>query len=78
MGGRSSTIQIVSPNSSGSPENLSSESSNKASTDSSEVGDLNNENTTNNNTDIRTNSIATLRIKAKEHLDSINKNLSLQ
>lgn len=29
------------------------------------------------NTDMRTNSIATLRIKAKEHLESINKGLAM-
>jgi hypothetical protein len=29
------------------------------------------------NTDIRTNSIAALRIKAKEHLENINKNLTM-
>lgn len=34
-------------------------------------------NMTMNNTDMRTNSIATLRIKAKEHLESINKGLAI-
>ncbi|XP_055687378.1 retinal homeobox protein Rx isoform X2 [Lutzomyia longipalpis] len=34
-------------------------------------------NMTMNNADIRTNSIATLRIKAKEHLESINKGLTI-
>lgn len=32
---------------------------------------------TNNPSDIRTNSIAALRIKAKEHLENINKNLTM-
>lgn len=34
-------------------------------------------NMTMNNTDMRSNSIATLRIKAKEHLESINKGLAI-
>lgn len=34
-------------------------------------------NMTMNNSDMRSNSIATLRIKAKEHLESINKNLTM-
>lgn len=34
-------------------------------------------NMTMNNSDMRTNSIATLRIKAKEHLESLNKGLTM-
>lgn len=37
----------------------------------------NNKDHTGLNTDMRTNSIATLRIKAKEHLESINKGLAM-
>lgn len=83
---------MLSPNSSASPENLSNSNDKLMSAtqlnqydDSSEtLNDLsvaaaaaasNKDNGL--NTDMRTNSIATLRIKAKEHLESINKGLAM-
>lgn len=83
---------MLSPNSSASPENLSNSNDKLMATaqlnqydDSSEtLNDLSVAATaaaTNKdiglNTDMRTNSIATLRIKAKEHLESINKGLAM-
>lgn len=82
---RSNNARIISPNSSASPENLSN-SNDKLMTaqlnqydDSSEtLTDLGpNGKEIGINTDMRTNSIATLRIKAKEHLESINKGLAM-
>lgn len=85
ISGRSSNARIISPNSSSSPENLSNSNDKLMPTqlnqydDSSET--LNDLGTNNkdigHNTDMRTNSIATLRIKAKEHLESINKGLAM-
>lgn len=85
ISGRSSNARIISPNSSSSPENLSNSNDKLMQTqlnqydDSSET--LNDLGTNNkdigHNTDMRTNSIATLRIKAKEHLESINKGLAM-
>lgn len=46
----------------------SSETLNDLGTNNKDIG---------HNTDMRTNSIATLRIKAKEHLESINKGLAM-
>lgn len=80
ISGRSSNSRIISPNSSASPENLSND---KIIAESNEYGDSINDLTATNNKDItinsdmRTNSIATLRIKAKEHLESINKGLAI-
>lgn len=82
---RSSNARIISPNSSSSPENLSNSNDKMISTqlnqydDSSEtLNDLSgNGKEIGLNTDMRTNSIATLRIKAKEHLESINKGLAM-
>lgn len=83
--GRSSNARILSPNSSSSPENLSNSNDKLMGTqlnqydDSSEtINDLaSNSKDIGLNTDMRTNSIATLRIKAKEHLESINKGLAM-
>lgn len=88
-----SNVRMLSPNSSASPENLSNSNDKLMSVtqlnqydDSSEtLNDLTVAATaaaTSNkdiglNTDMRTNSIATLRIKAKEHLESINKGLAM-
>lgn len=80
ISGRSSNSRIISPNSSASPENLSND---KIIAESNEYGDsVNDLNATNSkditiNSDMRSNSIATLRIKAKEHLESINKGLAI-
>lgn len=82
---RSTNSRIISPNSSSSPENLSNSNDKMMSTqlnqydDSSEtLNDLGGNNKDIGlNTDMRTNSIATLRIKAKEHLESINKGLAM-
>lgn len=80
ISGRSSNSRIISPNSSASPENLSND---KIIAESNEYGDSVNDLTATNskditiNSDMRSNSIATLRIKAKEHLESINKGLAI-
>lgn len=84
-GGRTTNARIISPNSSSSPENLSNSNDKLMATqlnqydDSSEtLNDLGaNNKDCGLNTDMRTNSIATLRIKAKEHLESINKGLAM-
>lgn len=91
ISGRLSNSRILTPSSSASPENLSN-SNDKLITTPVNVSDDNdpiNElvsptnskeialNMTMNNSDMRTNSIATLRIKAKEHLESINKGLAM-
>lgn len=80
----------ISPNSSASPENLSNSNdklmnnstTTTVNTTVNQYDDQLNELTSNNkeipmNSDVRTNSIATLRIKAKEHLESINKGLAM-
>lgn len=67
-----------------SPENLSNSndkllgvtSLNQYNDDMNELTTSNNKDIT-MNSDVRTNSIATLRIKAKEHLESINKGLAM-
>lgn len=83
---RSTNSRIISPNSSLSPENLSNSNDKLMATqlnqydDSSEtINELGGtgKDITGLNTDMRTNSIATLRIKAKEHLESINKGLAM-
>lgn len=79
---RLSNSRIHSSNSS-SPENLTNSGDKQQ--HKHDDNDANNEvpnkeialNMTMNNTDMRTNSIATLRIKAKEHLESINKGLAI-
>lgn len=83
---RSNNARIISPNSSSSPENLSNSNDKLMSTqlnqyddNSDTLNDLgsNNKDVGGLNTDMRTNSIQTLRIKAKEHLESINKGLAM-
>lgn len=85
ISGRSSNARIISPNSSSSPENLSNSNDklmaaqlNQYDDSSEPMNDLGpNNKDMGLNTDMRTNSIATLRIKAKEHLESINKGLAM-
>lgn len=79
-----STIARISPNSSASPENLSNSTDKLMTNAMNQYDEQLNELATNNkemssatNSDVRTNSIATLRIKAKEHLESINKGLAM-
>ncbi|XP_055315481.1 retinal homeobox protein Rx [Sitodiplosis mosellana] len=82
---RSNNSRIISPNSSSSPENLSNSNDklmptqlNQYDDSSDTLNDLGgNSKDIGLNTDMRTNSIATLRIKAKEHLESINKGLAM-
>lgn len=82
---RSNNVRIP-PSASISPENLSNSNDKLMTTTSSSstnqfddsIGDLpSNNKDIAMNTDVRTNSIATLRIKAKEHLESINKGLAM-
>lgn len=81
---RSNNPRMISPNSSSSPENLSNSNDKLMPSqlsqydDSDTLNDLGpNGKEIGLNTDMRTNSIATLRIKAKEHLESINKGLAM-
>lgn len=76
-------VGIRLPTSSSSPHTSNPSSPDKHSSkmsDSMDVSDICNKdnavNMTINNSDMRTNSIATLRIKAKEHLESLNKGLT--
>lgn len=69
-----------SPNSISGKEKLSSDTNNPG--NNNELGNVENGTnalnmTINTSTDLRTNSIATLRIKAKEHIENINKGLTI-